>query len=85
MFCAGWSRWSTGRPVLFVAWVTPVIPAAMKVTWVSPGGDCGPKGFTKKGLWDQWFWSISFWLDTRMLRKGPAISLGLFNPRKSLY
>ena len=36
------------RPsLLFINWVTPATQMSMKVTWVSPGEEDGPKGLTK--------------------------------------
>ena len=46
---AAWSRWKKSSHTLILGWVTPVTQAAMRVTWVSPGGECGQNGLITWG------------------------------------
>ena len=84
-FSTGWIMWSRGRQVIFLESSTPATQVAMKVTWVSPGDECGPKELAKWRKRGGPVMLISFlWLGPPMLQQSPAISFAVFVARKSL-
>ena len=71
------------RPtVLFLDWVTQATQAAMRVTCVSPGEECGPKGLTKwRKRGDQWCWSVFYDWAHRCCDKAQPILLPYLSQR----